>query len=63
MAAHADARLVDVREGLAVGAADDLQDVDPDALGVARELVGQGDVHVAVGRLGELGELGRLAPS
>ncbi len=60
VAADPEARLVDVAVGLAVGGLDDLLDVDPDPLGVAGELVGEGDVHVAIGRVGELAELGRL---
>ena len=34
--------------------------VHPDPVGVAGELVGQRDVDVAIGRVGELRELGRL---
>ena len=60
--ADADAWLMDVRVRLAIRSADHLEDVDAaDALGLARELIGQRDVHVAVGRLGELRELRGLA--
>ena len=58
--ADADAGLVDVRVRLAVGAVDDFLDVDAHAVGVAGEVVGQGDVDVAVGRVGDLAELGGL---
>jgi hypothetical protein len=51
---------VDVAEGLRVGGGDDPVDVDPGAIGEARELVGEGDVDVAIGGLGQLGQLGRL---
>ena len=60
VAADADARLVDVAVRLRVGGADDLGDVDPAARREAGQLVGVGDVHVAVGRLGELRHLGGL---
>ncbi len=59
--ADGDAGTVDVAEGLAVGRLDDLEDVDAVLLREAGELVGQPDVHVAVGRLGELGHLRGLA--
>ncbi len=55
-----EAGLVDVRVRLGVRRGDHLVDVDADPLGVPGELVGEGDVHVAVGRVGELAELGRL---
>ena len=51
---------VDVAEGLRVGGGDHAVEVDAGAVGEARELVGQRDVHVAVGGLGELGQLGGL---
>ncbi len=60
MAADADAGLMDVRVRLAVRAVDDLLDVDSDAVGVEGEVVGEGDVDVAVGRVGDLAELGRF---
>ena len=46
--------------GCEFGGGDDVVDVDADRVGGARELVGERDVHVAVGRLGELRQLGRL---
>ena len=46
--------------GWLLAAAMTSSDVDPDPVGVPGELVGQGDVDVAVGRVGELRELGRL---
>ena len=52
--------MVDVAEGLRVRRGDHAVDVDAHAVGVLGELVGQRDVHVAVGRLGELGQLGGL---
>ena len=58
--ADPDARLVDVAVRLRVRRVDDLGHVDPVPRGVARQLVGVGDVHVAVRRLGQLGHLGRL---
>jgi len=58
--AHGDAGTVDVAVGLGVARVDDLVHVDAVLRGEARELVGQPDVDVAVGRLGELGHLGRL---
>ena len=60
VAAHADAGLMDVGIRLAVGAVDDLLDVDADAVRVAGEVVGQGDVDVAIGRVRYLAELRRL---
>src|SRR5690606_5843115 len=60
VAADRDARLVDVAVGLRVAGLDDLLDVDAVAVGEPRELVGQADVDVPVGGLGELGQLGRL---
>ena len=60
MAPDGDPGAVDVAEGLRVGGGDDAVEVDPGAVGEARELVGQRDVHVAVGGLGELGQLGGL---
>ena len=57
VATHAEPGLVDVAVRLAVGGRDDLQDVDADPVRIARELVGEGDVDVAIGRVGELGEL------
>src|SRR6185503_5749118 len=48
---------VDVAEGLAVCRVDHALDVDPRSVGEARQLVREGDVEVAVGRLGELREL------
>ena len=47
-------------KGWRVGGVDHALDVDAGAVGEARELVGERDVDVAVGRLGELRELGRL---
>jgi hypothetical protein len=58
--ADAEARLVDVRVRLAIRRVDHLVDVDPDPFGVASELVGEGDVDIPIGRVGELAELGRL---
>ena len=55
--ADADARLVDVAVRLAVRGGDHLGDVHPDAVRIPAELVGQRDVHVAIGRVGELREL------
>ena len=60
VAADADPGLVDVAVRLAVRGRDRLLHVDPVQVRGARELVREGDVHVAVGRLGELGELGGL---
>ena len=60
MAAHADARPVEVRVRLRVGGLKCLADVDIVPRAVERELVGQCDVHVAVGGLCQLGELGGL---
>src|SRR5690606_5584127 len=60
VAADRDARLVDVAVGLRVAGLDDLLDVDAVAVGEPRELVGQADVDVPVGGLGQLGQLGRL---
>ena len=57
VATDADARLVDVAVRLRVGRADDLGDIQPSARGKASELVGVGDVHVAVRRLGQLDHL------
>jgi hypothetical protein len=58
VAADAEARLVDVAVGLAVGRRDHFLDVDTYPVGVTGKLVGQGDVHVAVGGVGQLAELG-----
>ena len=60
MATHPEPRLMDVAVRLAVGRRDDLGDVHPDPVGVPGELVGQGDVDVPIGRVGELREFGRL---
>ena len=60
VAADPDPRLVDVAVRLAVGRGDHLGHVDADPIRVVRELVGERDVHVAVGGVGELRELGRL---
>src|SRR5205807_1761221 len=60
VSADRDAGLVDVAERLAVAGLDDRGDVYPDPIGVARECVGQADVHVAVRRLCQLRQLGRL---
>ena len=60
VAADPDARLVDVAVRLRVGGADHLGDVDPAARREAGELVGVGDVHVAVRRLRQLRHLGGL---
>jgi hypothetical protein len=49
-----------VRVGLGVGRVDDRQHVDAEAVRVAGQLVGEGDVDVAVSRLGELAQLGGL---
>ena len=51
---------MDMRVRLAVGRRDHLVDVDPQPLGIAGELIGQGDVHVAVGGVGQLAEFGGL---
>jgi hypothetical protein len=51
---------VDVAERLGVRRVDDPLDVEAAGVGGPRELVGVGDVQVAVGRLGELGQLGGL---
>ena len=56
----ADTGTVDVRERLGVGGIDHPVDVDPGAVGEPGELVGERDVDVAVGRLGELRQFGRL---
>ena len=61
VSADADAGLVDVGEGLGVGGGDGFGHVDAVLGGDAGELVGEGDVDVAVGGLGELDELGGLA--
>src|SRR4029453_6185089 len=53
-----DAGLVDVAVRLGVAGLDDLVDVHARAGRKLGELVGQADVDVAVGRLGELGTLG-----
>ena len=58
--AHRHAGTVDVAIRLGVGGVDHGVDVDVVRLGEDRELVGQRDVDVAVGGLGELGELGGL---
>ena len=58
--ADRDAGPVDVAVGLRVAGLDDLVDVDAGPGGERAELVGETDVHVAVGGLGELGHLGRL---
>ena len=55
-----DPGLVNVGIGLRVRRTDDLEHVDPALGGEPRQLVGIGDVHVAVRRLGELGHLGCL---
>ena len=60
MAADADARLVDVAVRLRVGGSDDLRDVQAPARRIPRQLVGVGDVHVAVRRLRQLRHLRRL---
>ena len=57
VAADAQARLVHMAVGLAVGGRDHLLDVNADPVGVAGELVGESDVHIPVGRVGELAEL------
>ena len=58
--AHRDAGAVDVGVGLGVAGLDDALDVEAGLVGVDGELVGQADVDVAVGGLGELGHLGGL---
>ena len=56
--AHARPGLKDVHTGMVIGELDQLPHVDVLAVGDDRELVGEGDVHVAEGVLGELGHLG-----
>ncbi len=51
---------MDVRVGLGVAGLDDALDVEARLVRVDGELVGQADVDVAIGGLGELGHLGRL---
>ena len=63
VAADAEAGLVDVAVRLGVRGRDDLEDVHADAVRVARELVGERDVHVPVRGVGELAELGGLGAS
>ena len=60
MAADADAGAMDVRVGLGVGGGDGLVHRQAARGGVAGELVRQGDIHVAVGRLHQLDQFGRL---
>ncbi len=60
VAAHADAGLVNVRVRLAVGRLDHFLDVHSGPVRGSRELVGEGDVDVAVGSVGELREFGGL---
>ena len=58
VAADARARLQDVDARVAVGEPDHLPDVDAELVADHRQLVGEGDVDVAVGVLDELGHLG-----
>ncbi len=58
--ADRDARPVQMAERLRVAGVGDGGEVHPDPVRVPGELVGQGDVDVPVGGLGELGELRRL---
>ena len=57
---HAEPRLVDVAVRLRVGRTDDFLDVHAHPVGVPGELVGKGDVHVAVRGVGQLRKFGRL---
>src|SRR5699024_6668833 len=57
VAADGDAGLVDVGVGLGVGGLDHVVHVDAVVLGEQGEFVGQGDVHVPVGGLGQLRQL------
>ena len=57
--AHAGARAQDLDPRVAVGQGDRLPHVDAEAIGQAGELVGRGDVDVAVGVLHQLDHLGR----
>jgi hypothetical protein len=61
VAADPEARLVDVRVRAASSRRDHLVDVDAGSLSIPGELVGEGDVHVAVRRVGELAELAASA--
>src|ERR1051326_6726225 len=60
MAAHGDSWAMEVAERLRVARLDDTVDVDADAICIKRELVGQADVDVAIGRLRQLGQFRRL---
>ena len=63
MAADGYSRAVNVTEGLTVGRFNHALDVDSFAVCKARQLVGESDVDVAVGRFGELDHLGRFGRS
>ena len=60
MAAHRDAGPVDVAEVLAVARLDDGVNVDVLAVGVPGKLIGETDIDVPVGRLGEFCQLAGL---
>ncbi len=59
VAAHADARPQHIHPRMPVGQPDDLPDVGADVIAHVRQLVGEGEVPIAEGVLGELAELGR----
>ena len=60
MTPDCNAGLVDVAERLTVRRSDHLGNVGPERIGVNGKFVGEGDVDVAVGGLGQLREFGRL---
>ena len=59
VSADAGAGLEDLHARMSISQADELPDVDPELIADQRELIGEGDVHVAEGVLRQLGELGR----
>ena len=61
MTAHAAARPQDVHPGVLVGQPDQLPHVDPRLVADERQLVGEGDLHVAARVLRQLAHLRRLA--
>ena len=58
MTANANAWFMNVRVRLRVCGANHFREINAVSIGNASELVGEGDVHVAIGRLGEFRHLG-----
>ena len=54
-------RLEDLHARMTICEADEFPDVDAELIADERELIGEGDIHVAEGVLGQLGELGRAS--